>query len=354
MASTHDSPGASERICFGECRRPIEGEPGYASPALGFAVCRACLVRMRRSVPSFGRLVPIRPIKRGGQGVVHLAEWLAPDPSKNELVAVKVLPTSGHGDATVVEPLRALFEREIREHASLERSPHVVRVVDFGIDRWSLFLALEYVEGENLAQRCPLPVGEACRLGGEILSALAFVHARGLVHRDVKPDNVLVAGRTAKLADFGLAKEFARTGLTTGDLSVTGAFAGTPQFAAPDQYRDYKRALPAADIYSFGATLYFMLSAKPIFDVGQPLLSAWRHHHEREKPVPIRARRPDVPEAVEAFLARCLEKDPARRFASAEEARLALAAIAPPPELAPGRTLDATALAQAETRGPGC
>ncbi|MBI3723264.1 serine/threonine protein kinase, partial [bacterium] len=261
----------------------------------------------------------------------------------------KVLPI-GRGEGSTLELMHSLFRREIKQHASLERSTHVVRVVDYGCEEGqALFLALEYVEGENLAARCPLPVGEACRLGEQILRALAFIHARGLVHRDVKPDNVLVAGRTAKLADFGLAKEFARVGLTSEDLSITGAFSGTPQFAAPDQYRDYKRALPAADIYSFGATLYFMLSGKPIFDLENAHLGLWRRHHQLERPVPLRARRPDLSLALEQFVERCLEKDSKRRFPSAEDAARALAAIAPPPEVEPGRELDARALARSET-----
>jgi serine/threonine-protein kinase len=337
-------------ICRGDCGRAIEGEPAYASPRLGVALCRDCLQRMQRLAAGFGQLVLLRLLKRGGQGVIYLAEWLAPDPSANELVAVKVLPLTRTGDEPVQDLLDALFRREIEHHAALDRSPYVVRVVGYGCEPGrALFLALEYVEGENLAARCPLPVGEACRLGGQILDALAFIHARGLVHRDVKPDNVLVAGRTAKLADFGLAKEFARAGLTTEELSITGVFAGTPQFAAPDQYRDYKRALPAADIYSFGATLYFMLSGMPIFDGLPPQLGVWRRHHQLEKPVPLRARRPDVPATVEAFVLRCLEKDPARRFSSAEEAARELRALAPPPELEGATKLDGRSIAQVPT-----
>jgi serine/threonine-protein kinase len=338
------------RTCRGECGLAIEGEPAYVSPRLDVALCRACLRRMQRLGPGFGQLVLLRLLKRGGQGVIYLAEWLAPDPSANELVAVKVLPLAKTGDEPVHELLDALFKREIKHHAALDRSPHVVRVVDYGCEPGrAFFLALEYVAGENLAGRCPLPVGEACRLGAQILDALAFIHARGLVHRDVKPDNVLVAGRTAKLADFGLAKEFARTGLTTEDISVTGTFAGTPQFAAPDQYNDYKRALPAADIYSFGATLYFMLTGKAIFENLPAQLGVWRRHHQQEKPVPLRARRPDLPAAVEAFVLRCLEKDPARRYPSAEEAARELRAVAPPPELEGATELDQRALAQVPT-----
>jgi eukaryotic-like serine/threonine-protein kinase len=255
-------------------------------------------------------------IGSGGMGTV----WKAKDRLLDRTVAVKVLHEGLASDAAFGER----FRREARSAASLGH-PHVVAVYDTGEDDGIPFIVMEYVEGRSLhqilAQEGPLPVEDAARIGRAILSGLAHAHSRGLIHRDMKPANVLcdASSGEAKVVDFGIAK-----GLEdTGGLTRTSGLIGTAAYLSPEQVNG-QPAVPASDLYAVGCLLYASLAGDPPFSGSTPVAIAMRHL--RDPVPPLRARRPDVPPDFEAVIARALDKDPARRFASAAEMDAAIAA----------------------------
>ena len=216
-------------------------------------------------------------------------------------------------------------ERFLREAAmaSVLIHPNIVRVVARGELQGTFYIVMELVKGETLkehvARKGPLPVSLALRLTGEIASALELARTCGIVHRDVKPENVLVEeSGTAKLADFGLAKQT----LAGSDLTGLDEVLGTLSYMAPEQLRASAAADHRADIYSLGATLYYMLGARPPF--GNVSTTALIHRVLNEAPESIAKVRPDLPPVVASLVDRCLAKDPAARPQAASEiARLA-------------------------------
>ncbi len=207
--------------------------------------------------------------------------------------------------------------------ASVLIHPNIVRVVARGELQGTFYIVMELVKGETLkehvARKGPLPVSLALRLTGEIASALELARTCGIVHRDVKPENVLVEeSGTAKLADFGLAKQT----LAGSDLTGLDEVLGTLSYMAPEQLRASAAADHRADIYSLGATLYYMLGARPPF--GNVSTTALIHRVLNEAPESIAKVRPDLPPVVASLVDRCLAKDPAARPQAASEiARLA-------------------------------
>ncbi|MEO7456562.1 MAG: serine/threonine-protein kinase, partial [Gemmatimonadaceae bacterium] len=202
-----------------------------------------------------GRYRIERHLGSGAMGDVHLA-W---DQQLERSVALKFLRAAAvAADTSAV----ARFRVEARAAARLEH-PHVATVYDAGeTDDRQLFIAMAYYPGETLRERiarAPLAAGDALRIGAQVASALAAAHAAGIVHRDVKPANVLYDGARAKLADFGLAK--ATDGLTF-SLTATGALGGTPLFCAPEQILDFKHVGPETDLYAAAATAFWVLTAR--------------------------------------------------------------------------------------------
>lgn len=268
-----------------------------------------------------GRYALGAEIGRGGMARVVAAR----DLRLHRAVAVKLVTV---GAGTAVDPTaRRRFVREARTAASFSH-PHAVAIFDAGDDGGVLYLVMELVDGASLAAvlaRRRLAVDEALRLGDEVLQALAAAHRAGIVHRDVKPANVLVTAEGgAKLADFGIAKQFDDL---TADLTQTGHFVGTPTYLAPEQVRG-ERATPATDLYAVGVLVFEMLAGDPPYTADSPIATAIAH---RDAPIPdVRDRRPDVPAGVAAAIHRAMAKDPAARFASADEMRAALA-VTPTP-----------------------
>ena len=246
----------------------------------------------------------VRELGRGGMGTVYEAL----DSRDGGRVAVKLL----HPWLAAQDPsFRDRFEREAHI-AALLRSPYSVRLLDFGAVDGTYFLVMEFVEGTNLSHELaqgPLDPVRALRIGIDVARALEEAAARGVVHRDIKPDNIMLTldGRV-KLTDFGIARQAGGAGLTS-----AGAFVGTPAYAAPEQA--VGEADQRSDIYSLGATLYCMLTGQPPF-TGGSAYEIMRQHQSSEVPMEPLA---GLPNAITFPLRRCLEKDPRDRYPTAAE-----------------------------------
>jgi eukaryotic-like serine/threonine-protein kinase len=250
-----------------------------------------------------------RLIGRGGMAEVYSAF----DRTLGRTVALKVLHEGLAADHRAV----ARFRREARAVAALAH-PSIVSIYDVGIDGETPFMVMELVDGESLStvvwREGPLAFERAVRISSDVAEALAFAHDRGIVHRDVKPGNVMV-GPTGhvKVLDFGIARAMHWTPLTEG-----GPIQGTAEYVSPEQVRGL--ALDGrSDIYSLGVVLYEMLAGHPPFRGDTPVAVAFQHLEQA--PRPLRTIRPGVPPAVEAIVARCLAKKQRRRYQHA--ARLA-------------------------------
>ncbi len=226
-------------------------------------------------------------------------------------VALKVLHPQFTADTDYVER----FRREARSVARLSH-PNIVTVIDRGEQDGRQFIVFEYVRGENLKtllQRVgPLPEEEAVRLALQIARALGFAHDNGLVHRDVKPQNVLLNGDgQAKVTDFGIARS-----LDVGGLTQTGTVMGTSDYIAPEQARG-SQVDAQSDIYSLGAVLYELLTGEVPFPGDNFVAVALRHINE--PPPSVRERRPDVSPRLDAVIRRAMAKEPRDRFGSMDE-----------------------------------
>ncbi len=243
----------------------------------------------------------------GGMSSVYRAR----DRLLERRVAIKLLHEHYSRDEDYVER----FRREARAAAKLSH-PNIVTVIDRGEADGRQFIVFEYVDGENLKQlvadKGRLPVREALELGIQIGRALAFAHAQGLVHRDVKPQNVLLGGGDAKVTDFGIARSLdGQIGLTQ-----TGTVLGTSEYISPEQATG-RQVDARTDIYSLGVVLYELLAGQPPYSGDSFVSVAMRHMND---PVPsITHTRPDVPLRVDAALRRALAKDPDDRFQAMDE-----------------------------------
>ena len=240
-------------------------------------------------------------------------------------VAIKLVREELTADPTSRERLL----REARAAAGLQH-PNTVAVHDVGEQDGQAYVVLELVEGGTLADRLRevgrLPAAEVAAIGGAVLAALQAAHERGLVHRDVKPANVLLpATGGVKLADFGIAKAL---DAVTADLTATGQVLGTPRYLAPEQVAG-QPATPASDLYSLGAVLYECLAGEPPFDAETAIAVALAH---QQQPLPPLAERAvDAPVALTTTIERALAKDPSERPANAAQMREdLLAAVAGP------------------------
>src|SRR5919109_630806 len=235
-------------------------------------------------------------------------------------VAVKVL----HERHAQEDDYLERFRREARAAAQLSH-PNIVTVIDRGDQDGRPYIVFEYVDGLTLKRLVedegPLPVREAVAITLEVARALAFAHARGVVHRDVKPQNVLLDGDgRPKVTDFGIAREI--------DLDVgvtqTGTVLGTSDYMAPEQARG-ERPSASTDVYALGAVLYELLAGEVVFPGDSFMAVALRH--ASEPPPDIAERRPDVPLRLTVLVDRCLEKESRDRFASMAELVVELEAV---------------------------
>ena len=235
----------------------------------------------------------------GGMGIVFRASH-----DDGAVVALKILRPELSGDAGY----RRRFEREGRIASSLTH-PHLVEVIDSGeADGWT-YLASRYVAGESLAERLartgPLPVEDVVRLTGEVGTALDTLHASELVHRDVKPSNVMLSDTGAELTDFGVAR-----GSADSVLTAPGRVVGTIDYLAPEVIRG-QPARPPADVYALGCLVYECVAGTPPFGA-RPFAEAALAHLSEDPPDPSPARR-DLPRSFWTALRPALAKDPAER-----------------------------------------
>ncbi|MFL5401427.1 MAG: protein kinase domain-containing protein, partial [Gemmatimonadales bacterium] len=287
------------------------------------------------------RYVLERELGSGGMATVYLAE----DLKHRRQVAVKVL-----------RPELAVTlgsERFLQEIATAARfqHPHILPLLDSGDASGFLYYVMPFVDGESLRRRLSrqgeLAVHDAVKILVEVCDALAYAHARGVVHRDIKPDNVLLSSRHALVTDFGVAKALSEA---TGrqQLTTAGVALGTPAYMAPEQAVGDSNVDHRADIYALGVLGYELVSGRTPFTgrTSQEVLAA----HVTQPPEPLCLRRPACPPGLEAVIMKCLEKRPADRWQTADELLAQLEPLATP---SGGTTPTATRPTRVVGPGPG-
>jgi serine/threonine-protein kinase len=258
-----------------------------------------------------GRYTIERELGVGGMATVYLAR----DVKHDRHVAIKVLrPELSHSLGT------ERFLREIHIVAKLQH-PHILGLIDSGEAEGMLYYVMPYVQGESLRTRLAregeLPVSEAVWILREIADALAYAHGHRIIHRDIKPENVLfVASRHAQVADFGIARAVSEAA-SGGPITATGIAVGSPAYMAPEQASSDPQMDHRADIYAFGVLAYEVLTGVPPFTA--PSVVQLVAAHMTRAPEPVTRHRPDLPEALEEVVLRCLAKRPADRYQRAEE-----------------------------------
>jgi serine/threonine protein kinase len=269
---------------------------------MGLDTCKGAML-------SVGNYELLDKIAEGGMGAIYRARQRL----TGEIVAIKIMPP--HMAANPV--LLKRFEQEFRAASRLDH-PNIVRALDYGDSGSSPYLVMEYVEGESLGQKLErdgrMAEADAIRIIAQVAQGLHRAHKQNLVHRDVKPDNVLIRkDGVAKLADLGLVKE-TETDL---NLTKTGRGLGTPHFMAPEQFRNAKGADIRCDIYSLGATLYQMVTGELPFRSNGPL-DAWMKKIQNDLKAPKDVE-PSISDRVNWAILRAMSADPEQRPRSCRE-----------------------------------
>jgi len=250
-------------------------------------------------------------IGRGGMGVVFLARDLA----LKRRVAIKVLPP----ELAFRQEIKTRFTREAQTAARLAH-PHIVPIHTVGDEGGLVYFVMGYVDGESLAARLrrrhALPAEEVRRILKETADALGMAHAMGVIHRDVKPDNILLEGtrRRVMVTDFGIAKALSQAG--TGTLTGTGIAIGTPHYMSPEQAAGEREIDARSDLYALGVVGYEMATGELPFQA--PTVPGILMKHISESAPDIMRARPDLPEDLATCIMRCLAKDPESRWPTAE------------------------------------
>jgi len=286
----------------------------------------------------------LAPIGKGGMGTVYLAR----DRRSGQLMALKVLPPRRARES---ERLLARFRREM-ELCQRVAHPHLVYTYEVGKHRDVYYIAMEYIPGRSLSRVVkdggPLPVARAARLFAEVASALDHAHVQGLIHRDLKPGNILVTPNGhAKLLDLGLAIMQGESRTEREVVGGRGYIVGTMDFIAPEQAEDSSRVDPRSDVYALGCSLYFALAGRPPFPGGTLLEKIQRHR--TEEPAPVEQLNPEVPAGLGAVVRKMMARRPEDRYPSAAAVETELLRWAGEAELPLDRPGD-TAFTQAVMR----
>jgi serine/threonine-protein kinase len=266
-----------------------------------------------------------REIGRGGMGIVYRAR----DRRLKRPVAIKVLPP----ELAFRSEIRTRFLREAETAAQLSH-PHIVPIYSVDEADGLVYFVMACVDGENLGKRIhdrgPLPIEDTRRILAEVADALAYAHARGVVHRDIKPDNILLdsSDGRALVTDFGIARAIIDG--NDSRLTATGMAIGTPAYMSPEQSAGDREIDGRSDLYSLGVVAYQMLAGELPFQASST--PAMLVKHLQERPLPIEQRRPDVPPDLSRVVMRLLEKAPESRFTSAAELEAVLRGTAKMPE----------------------
>lgn len=272
-----------------------------------------------------GQYRVLEELGRGGMGRV----FKAVHQTMGRFVALKVLAR----ELIKTEKARELFQREVKAAARLNH-PNIVTAFDAYTSGDLFFLVMEFVDGPNLSQlvkeQGPLPVQQACEYIRQTAVGLDYAHQLGLIHRDIKPSNLLVqqttSGPQVKMLDFGLALVNAgESGDNELAVGTTNTVLGTPDYVSPEQARDQYDVDGRSDLYSLGCTFYYLLTGAAPFTGGSGIEKLMRHGSE--PPIPVRSKRPDVPEAVATIVHKLLEKDPKQRYQTAGALAVDLAAV---------------------------
>jgi serine/threonine-protein kinase len=256
-------------------------------------------------------------IGRGGMGVVYRAR----DERLQRRVAIKVLPP----ELAYQKDIRERFTREAQTAARLSH-PHIVPIHTVGEGQGLVYFVMGYVDGESVAgrirRRGKLPMDEARRIMMESADALSAAHALSIIHRDIKPDNILLEGPRGRVmvTDFGIAKALSSTSGAT--LTGAGVAIGTPAFMSPEQAAGEREIDGRSDVYSLGVVSFQMLTGELPFTA--PTVAGILMKQITEPAPDVRTRRPDVPEELALAVSRCLEKDPENRWPSADALRRSL------------------------------
>jgi eukaryotic-like serine/threonine-protein kinase len=280
-------------------------------PALDYVAPLVDRLARAESLPAgtrLGRYEVQRQLGRGGMATVYLAQ----DPRHHRSVAIKVL----HSDVGLtIGPERFLREIDVAAHL---QHPHILPLIESGEDNGRLYYVMPFVEGESLRQRLQeskqLSVDAAVRIAREVAEALDYAHRHGIIHRDVKPENILLADSQAVIADFGIARALSSHS-SVEPMTRAGLVLGTPDYMSPEQATGTEPLDGRTDVYSLGCVVYEMLAGQPPF-VGPTVESVIHQHLAVAAPL-VTTVRPGVPPELERAIARAMAKTPADRFESA-------------------------------------
>jgi len=304
------------------CGRREDAQASFAEEQLTF-LCEDCRVELKKSPQPIPGYDTVKLLGQGGMGCVMLGR----SQTTGAAVAIKTLLP----EFAVSDKHMRRFMREIDVAASLKH-PSIVQFLERGVHNGVVYLVTEYIDGADAARLADsrggrLPEKEVVEIILQALDGLAFAHAQGYIHRDIKDQNILVKGTlpdlSAKLTDFGLAKSFAQSGMS--GVTVAGEMAGTLAYMSPEQLKNFRDVKPQSDIYAIGMTAYSLLSGYLALDIKRSNNMAETIKAIFEQPpIPLTRRAPHVNKGICEIVDRALVKDPTQRWQSAKAMRNAI------------------------------